>query len=175
MNSEFYRSFIKTSLVVVVVVVAALAVSHFTDPLQMAMPGARAQQINCVNNLKQIGLSFRQWALDNGDQYPFNLSTNDGGTRELCAIGGDGFDHNAAFHLLVMSNELSTPRILVCPQDRSKKAAADFSRLRPDNVTYQLHSGPEVNETNQAAVMMVCPVEGNTLKCDGTVTKGKKR
>src|SRR5689334_4107523 len=36
-----------------------------------------ATQINCVNNLKQVGLSFRMWAGDNGDVYPMLYKTND--------------------------------------------------------------------------------------------------
>lgn len=37
---------------------------------------AKAQRINCVNNLKQIGLAFRIWSGDNDDKYPFDVSTN---------------------------------------------------------------------------------------------------
>ena len=126
-------------------------------------------RINCVNNLNQIGLAFKTWALDNSDCYPFNLSTNAGGTRELCAVGADGFDSNAARHLLEMSNELSTPFLLVCPKDKSKTPAPDFRHLTPPNITYRFHSGMNINEDNPTAVLAVCPVDGNTLFCDGSV------
>src|ERR1039458_3374995 len=43
--------------------------------------------ISSENNLKQIGLAFRIWAGDNGDQFPFNVSQTKGGTHELCEIG----------------------------------------------------------------------------------------
>jgi hypothetical protein len=59
-----------------------------------------------VTNLKQVGLAFRVWAVDHDDQYPFNLSTNAGGSRELCRIGQDGFDENAACHLRLLAQEL---------------------------------------------------------------------
>ena len=59
----------------------------------------------CSNNLKQIGLAFRTWAIDNDGQFSFNVSTNAGGTMELCVRGSDGFDTNAALHFQVMSNE----------------------------------------------------------------------
>jgi hypothetical protein len=84
----------------------------------------KAEEIRCANNTKMIGLSFRTWAIDHSDQFPFNVSTNQGGTLELCAPGPDGFDKNAAMHFLVMSNELSTPSILVCPADK-RQAAMD--------------------------------------------------
>src|SRR5437660_5691311 len=80
----------------------------------------RAQRINCVNNLQQIGIAFRTWALDNADKYPCNVSTNAGGVMQVCATGPDGFENHPAATFQVMSNELSTPLILVCPHDKSK-------------------------------------------------------
>lgn len=135
--------------------------------------GTPPQKITCVNNLKQIGLAIRIWSGDNNDQYPFHLSTNLGGTLEHCAAGPDGFDRNGWLHLCVLSNELNTPLVLVCPQDRTKKAATNFNVLRAENVTYRVRSGPEVSETNAQAVLAICPVDGNTLYCDGTVVEGK--
>jgi hypothetical protein len=129
--------------------------------------------LTCRNNLAQIGLSFRTWAIDNGDQFPFNVSTNAGGTRELCARGSDGFDSNAAAHFKVMSNELSTPLLLVCPNDWSSKPAAGFSSLQASNVSYRLHSGTNLNESNPTAALVLCPFDGNTLYCDGSITAGK--
>lgn len=133
----------------------------------------RPEKITCVKNLKQIGLSMRIWSADHGDEYPFNVSTNDGGTREWCLAGADGYDANAWLHLMILSNEFNTPVILVCPQDRTKKVATDFSGLRADNVTYRIRSGAEVNETNAQAVLAVCPIDGNTVYCDGSVAEGK--
>jgi len=131
-------------------------------------------QISCVNNLKQIGLAFREWSLDNADRFPCNVSTNTGGSMEFCVVGGDGFDRNAARHFRVMSNELSTPKILVCPQDKARKPAADFANLQVGNVTYQLRSGSNISVANPRKVLVRCPVEGNILYCDGTVKEAKK-
>jgi hypothetical protein len=131
----------------------------------------RFSRVGCVNNLKQIGLSFRTWAIDNGDQFPFNVSTNAGGTMEFCAPDSNGFDTNAALHFQVMSNELSTPRILVCPKDPSREPAPGFASLRASNVSYLVHSGTNLNESNPTAVLAFCPFDGNTLHCDGSVTE----
>jgi hypothetical protein len=135
----------------------------------------RAQEISCMNNMKQIGLAYRVWAVDNGGEYPFNVSTNKGGTLELCALGRDGFDLNPAIHFQVMSNELSTPRILVCPADTKKQPALDFLNLQPANVSYQVCTGTNVNENNPQAVLAVCPIHGHVLRCDGSVQAGRKR
>jgi hypothetical protein len=118
-------------------------------------------------------LAFRTWAIDNGGQFPFNVSTNAGGTMELCATGADSFDTNAALHFLVMSNELSTPILLVCPEDWSRKRAATFSSLQASNVSYRVRSGTNLNESNPTGVLVFCPIDGNTLHCDGSVTEGK--
>jgi hypothetical protein len=74
---------------------------------------ARSARINCVNNLKQIGLSFRTWALDNGDKYPMQVSVTNGGTMELVSTG-------SVFSVFqVMSNELGTPKLLICPEENN--------------------------------------------------------
>ncbi|MDB6018689.1 MAG: hypothetical protein JWR19_3178 [Pedosphaera sp.] len=129
----------------------------------------RTVRVNCVNNMKQIGLSFRIWSGDHNDRYPFNLGVLEGGTRESRDAGGDGFDRNSAEHFRILSNELFTPKLLVCPLDTSKQAAVDFGSLGPGNVSYQLQSGPDRDETNPAAVLAICPVHGNILFCDGSV------
>ena len=112
--------------------------------------------------------------MDNDDKFPFNVSTNAGGTLEFCAKGSDGFDRNAARHFQVMSNELGTPKILVCPQDKARKPSADFANFQAGNVTYQLRSGTNLSEATPREVLIMCPVDGNILYCDGTVVEGKK-
>jgi hypothetical protein len=137
----------------------------------LARAQGQAQSATCANNLMGIGLAFKTWAIDNHDQFPFNVSTNSGGTLELCAPGPDGYDRNAALHFMVMSNELSTPRVLVCPSDSRKSFALSFQNLQPANVTYLLRSGPGVEDTNPATVLVVCPIHNNVVLTDGSVQR----
>ena len=85
---------------------------------------ARSSRIGCVNCLKQAGLAFRQWSLDNEDKYPMQVSVTNSGTMELTETG------KVYPHFLVMSNELNTPKILYCPSepDSGRTAAASFGR-----------------------------------------------
>ena len=133
----------------------------------------KVQHINCISNLKQIGVAFRLWEGDHGEQYPWNVSTNAGGTMELCARNKDGFDSNAVLHLKVMTDELTTPKLLVCPQDESKRVATDFGKLGRENVSYRFRSGPSVTETNPNEILAACPIHGNLLFCDGSVKEDK--
>jgi hypothetical protein len=95
----------------------------------LASAKKKAQRINCVNNLKQCGLAFRIWEGDNGDKYPMAVSTDKGGTMEFT----DGA--NTFRHFQLMSNELSTTRILICPAD-TRVVADNFVRLKNENVSY---------------------------------------
>lgn len=91
----------------------------------------RSSRLGCINNLKQIGLGFRIWASDNDDRFPMQVSITNGGTMELN-------ERDDVFpHFLVMSNELNTPKILLCPADKQRQVAATFSNgLANSNISY---------------------------------------
>jgi len=74
------------------------------------------QRINCVNNLKYVGMAFRQWALDNDDKYPMQVSDTNGGAMEWAEAG------NVFPIFMVMSNELVTPKLLSCAADNRTQA-----------------------------------------------------
>jgi prepilin-type processing-associated H-X9-DG protein len=85
----------------------------------------RSPRIACVNNLKQIGLSYQIWKGDNGN-YPMDVSVTNGGTMEIFSKGSP-FQNFVFLNFLIMSNELSTPKILHCPCDSNSSAATNFS------------------------------------------------
>jgi hypothetical protein len=141
----------------------------------LARAKERAQSIACVNNLKQIGLSFRLWSIDHGDKFPFHVSTQDGGTLELCDRNDAGLDRNSFRHYRVMADELSSPRILVCRADETKLPAQDFSSLAPSNVTYLVRSLPDVEESRPQEVLAVCPIHDNAVFADGSARRQSGR
>jgi hypothetical protein len=79
------------------------------------------RQINCINDLKLIAVAFRVWEGNHGDKYPMQISVTNGGTMEL-ANG-----RNAWINFSAMSNELSIPKVLICPADTDKIAATNFT------------------------------------------------
>jgi len=104
----------------------------------LAKQKAKKQRIDCVNNLKQIGLSFRIWSGPSGDRYPTERSTNDLGTMEF-------FQTSEVYrHFQALSNELGSPRSLVCPADKERSVARSFSALSNSNLSYFV--SPEANE-----------------------------
>ncbi len=105
-----------------------------------------ARRINCVNNLKQIGLAYRIWEGENGDKYPMGISATIGGSSEMAATG------NVVQSFQVMSNELSTPKILYCPADTTRTWANGFGGLANSNISYFV--GVDVtNDLNPQALL----------------------
>lgn len=108
------------TLVEVLIVISLLMVLAYLLPPSLA-GSHRSLRIECVSNLKQIGLAYRIWAGDQTDKFPMEVSVTNGGTMGLA--GG----RNAWINYFVMSNELSTPKILHCPADTNSLAATNFS------------------------------------------------
>jgi competence protein ComGC len=82
----------------------------------------KAGSICCNCNLKQVGIAFRLWEDDHQGKYPMQVSVTNGGAMEWAVDG-----KNVWMNFLVMSNELSTPVILVCPRDAGRSGATNFS------------------------------------------------
>ncbi len=98
--------------VLIVIAVLLLVVAILLPQLlRPRMQRARGERISCMNSLKQVGLAFRIWQGDNNDKFPMNVSVTNGGTMELVEGG------TAWRHFQVMSNELNTPKFLLCPAD----------------------------------------------------------
>jgi prepilin-type processing-associated H-X9-DG protein len=83
----------------------------------------------CANNLKNIGLAFRIFATDNNDLFPFQIE-GPLGTKSL------NRRDDAFKQFLALSNEISTPTIVLCPQDPQKIRAEHWTHFSNANVSY---------------------------------------
>lgn len=129
---------------VAVVIAVVLILAAVLLPA-LAAAKKKSSKINCTNNLKQIGLAYRIWEGDNGDIYPTGISVTNGGSMEMVATG------NVVPTFQVMSNELSTPKILLCPNDAISNYATNFSLVN-SNISYFV--GVDVtNEANPQSII----------------------
>lgn len=135
----------------VVVAVLLIVVAVLLPNLRRPRRSSPATRINCINNLKQIGLAYRIWEGDNGDTFPMGVSVTNGGSMEMASTG------NVVQSFLVMSNELSTPQILHCPADISHMETDAFTGLASYNLSYFVG----VNATNEVNPQMILSGDAN--------------
>ncbi|HTR40208.1 MAG TPA: hypothetical protein VMH87_01155 [Pseudomonadales bacterium] len=130
--------------VLLVIVTLIILVAIFLPVL--VTPERRPPRINCVSNLKQIDLAFRIWEGDSNNRYPMTVSVTNGGAMETTATG------DLVNCFIVMSNELSTPKILVCPADWKKSPATNFgSGFNASHISYFI--GVDADESYPQRIM----------------------
>ena len=120
----------------------------------LAKAKSRAQSINCMSNMKMVGLAAPLWSGDHNDKFPPDF--------------------------LTLSNELTTPKYLVCPGDSTKTAVTNWAQFRAaQNVSYEFLRPNRKEPLDLAAagqtVVLRCPIHGNEGMADGSVHQGSAR
>ena len=116
------RAFTRVELLAVLVAVAGLGLLVLPA---LGASASRSRVTQCFNNLRQVGAGFHAWAMTHGEKFPWQVRKADGGLGNL--DGQSPASLNPYVHFAIASNELVTPRVLVCPSDYPKRVAADFN------------------------------------------------
>ena len=157
-SSRRAGAFTLVELLVVIAIIAIL-VALLLPALQGGK--ARARRIQCIGNLREVGLASHMFANDHGGRFTTLVSTNDGGSLEFVTAGYQ-LRQNFYFsfqHFLPLAGALVTPRPLVCPSELiryptiNRWAATNFDKFDNWNLSYDIGL---VAEPIDPAAILVC-------------------
>lgn len=109
-------------IAIVAILVALLLPAHSTR--------GDARRTMCRSNLSQVALGYILWASANANLYPWEVSTNAGGSLELIEQG------NPADHFRPLAAYLKNPTLLSCPADRARIAVNSYAGFSNSNLSY---------------------------------------
>ena len=143
------------TLIELIVVLAVIAILAATLLPALARTRPNAQRVACSNNLKQVGLAFRTFAIDNNGNMPMTLAPSQGGaaddvgwrtvantqeSRNPSTGAHIGGSQGVSMIFLRATNQLGTPKILFCPAEYEssvRQPATTFSGVSaPGTVPY---------------------------------------
>jgi hypothetical protein len=120
------------------------ALVNAEDPLEKS--NKTAESVQCISNLKQIGLGFLLWAND----------------------------HNGAFprDFLSLTNSLDSCKVFLCPGDTVRKVTS-WADVKTGDLSYKVVSiGPMANAKYSDLVLVQCHIHGHICLSDGSVLPG---
>ena len=124
-TSRTIHAFTLIELLVVLVIVVIL-VGMIVPPGHA--PREKVDRIRCINNLKKVGIAFRIYATDNHDRFPWEIPNQ---KAEIHI----NYLSDPADYIRGLSNEFSTPKILICPADK-RADATNWIQFSRTNLSY---------------------------------------
>ncbi|HWN96173.1 MAG TPA: hypothetical protein VNT99_14150 [Methylomirabilota bacterium] len=132
--------------------------------IALILPSLRSHGHNpasCVSNLKQTSLAALLWVQDRDQPFPWQVPLTRTGTLELIS------SPQVFRHFSVMSNELYSPKILICPLDKKRRAGADFMAFSNRNISYFVNLAAQFDTNGVPA-----PMFGDRNLTGGSLSNG---
>ena len=118
------------ALTEILIILATLGVLAALLLPRIAAGRAQSRRLDCISNLKELGLAARMWSNDHDKSFPWQVSTNDRGVLEFASAGA------ADRLILPLSKKLNSAQILACPSDKLRRPAETFGTFTSANLSY---------------------------------------
>mgnify|MGYP001465244344 CR=1 FL=1 len=117
------------TLIELMVVIAIIAILAALLLPALAKAKRTAQRASCVSNMKQVSLAFILWVHDHeANNLPFRVETANEGTKDPpTSAPWYGLQNQNWFQFSWVSNQLDSPKVLVCASDKKKHVADSWS------------------------------------------------
>lgn len=131
----------------VFIVILALGIIAAVAIPMLVRTRSRPTRIECLREQKKVGLALRIFSTDHQGQWPWQVSTNQGGSREFVDDPSQAWRH---FHAL--SNELVRPDPLRCSLDTRFPRVTDWKSAQT-NAAVNLFLGLDASEELPATIL----------------------
>src|SRR5438309_8475157 len=123
----------------------------------LASNKSESQRAVCFNNLRQIGQAFQSWASEHNDNYYVFRTAYPEGTKNYPILA---LMNSAWFHFASLSNQLGSPKLLVCPADTGAARAASNWGFGPDGF---VNAGLRANALSYSLHLEAFPMAPKTI------------
>jgi prepilin-type N-terminal cleavage/methylation domain-containing protein len=125
-------------VLVVICVIAVLAAIL----LPALAPVKSRRTVSCMSNQKQIAIGFLMFKSDNGEKFPWQLSTTNGGAMEVRLDGHSSDQLRPSFQYVPNFS------IYICPSDSNRITTSNITNFDDQSTSYFVNVDAAANNTD---------------------------